>query len=126
MTPQEFKAWFDGFTEALEGTPSEKQWDRIKARVAEINGVSITYPVYIDRYWNYPRPYPHYPYWYNTMGGTVYSSGAQCVSNTFGTQLGATQTAGVQGSLNQMAVSNNFDSTAAMYAAGRADADQIN
>jgi len=38
MTPSEFKAWFDGFTEALEGVPSEKQWERIKARVAEIDG----------------------------------------------------------------------------------------
>ena len=38
MTPKEFKAWFDGFTEEISGLPSEKQWDRIKARVAEIDG----------------------------------------------------------------------------------------
>ena len=120
MTPQEFKAWFDGFTENCDGPPNEKQWDRIKARVAEINGVSITYPVYVDRY------YPSYPprYWYSTTPN--YLGGAQCISNTFGAQLGNSQTAGIQGSLNQMAVSNNFDSTAAMYATGRADADQIN
>ena len=123
MTPQEFKAWFDGFTEALEGTPNEKQWDRIKARVAEINGVSITYPVYIDRY------YPSYPprYWYaNTLGYSTFIGGAQCLSA--GTQVHNTPNGDnfQMGNLGQLSASNNFDSTAAMYAAGRADADQIN
>lgn len=32
MTPSEFKAWFDGFTEALDGVPSKDQWARIKKR----------------------------------------------------------------------------------------------
>lgn len=123
MTPQEFKAWFDGFTENCDGPPNEKQWDRIKARVAEINGVSITYPVYIDRYRNWPLYYNgYYP---NCASSPGFYGGAQWVSNTFGMQLATNQTAGVQGSLNQ-ATSNNFDSTAAMYAAGRADSDQIN
>ena len=36
MTPQEFKAWFDCFTVAIEGLPNEDQWKRIKARVADI------------------------------------------------------------------------------------------
>jgi len=35
MTPNEFKAWFDGFTEAFEGRiPTKAQWGRIKDRVA--------------------------------------------------------------------------------------------
>lgn len=120
MTPTEFKAWFDGFTENCDGPPNEKQWDRIKARVAEINGVSITYPVYIDRYWSYPRPYQHNPYWYsNGAYCSTFSAGGTGVqvSNNLGGNLGQ---------LQNMNVSNNFDSTAAMYAAGRADADQIN
>ena len=50
MTLAEFKAWFEGFTETLEAAPNEKQWERIKARVAEINGAVTTYPVFIDRY----------------------------------------------------------------------------
>lgn len=58
MTVSEFKAWFEGFTETLEGAPTQKQWDRIKARVKEVDGVATTYPVYIDRY----RPY-YGPYW---------------------------------------------------------------
>lgn len=50
MTNSEFKAWFDGFTEAMDDIPNKKQWDRIKARVKEIDGVSV--PRYcVERYW---------------------------------------------------------------------------
>lgn len=42
MTPSEFKAWFDGFTEAFTGCPTKAQWARIKDRVAEIDGKPIT------------------------------------------------------------------------------------
>lgn len=67
MTVSEFKAWFEGFTETLEGPPNQKQWDRIKARVKEVDGVVTTYPVYVERY----RPYSG-PYWttLNISGGT--------------------------------------------------------
>jgi hypothetical protein len=57
MTPNEFKAWFDGFTEAFEGRiPTKAQWGRIKDRVAEIDGMPVTHTVYMDRY----------AYWVNT------------------------------------------------------------
>jgi len=36
MTPEQFKSWFEGFTEALSGPPNEEQWQRIKAQVAAI------------------------------------------------------------------------------------------
>lgn len=52
MTPIEFKSWFEGFTEFLEGPPSKKQWDRIKARISEMKA-----PVP-----NYYYPYPQYGY----------------------------------------------------------------
>jgi len=51
MTPSEFKAWFDGFTEAFSGCPTKAQWTRIKARVAEIDGKPVTHTIYMDRYW---------------------------------------------------------------------------
>lgn len=51
MTPKEFKAWFDGFTEALTGCPNKAQWTRIKERVAEIDGAPVTERVFVDRYW---------------------------------------------------------------------------
>lgn len=51
MTPQEFKAWFEGFTEAFDRLPTKAQWARVKERVAEIDGKSVTERVYVDRYW---------------------------------------------------------------------------
>lgn len=36
MSLMEFKCWFDGFTEGIEGAPTEKQFERIKAKVKEI------------------------------------------------------------------------------------------
>jgi hypothetical protein len=59
MTLQEFKAWFEGFTEDMSAAPSKKQWERIKKRVKEIDGSAVTYPVFVDRYW--PHVYPSWP-----------------------------------------------------------------
>jgi len=50
MTLSEFKAWFTGYTENMDGPPSSKQWKRIKKIVKDIDGVAISYPVYIERY----------------------------------------------------------------------------
>ena len=46
MTLNEFKAWFEGFTEMMEGAPTEKQWRRIKARVVDISNDVVKLPVY--------------------------------------------------------------------------------
>ena len=74
MTLSEFKAWFEGFTESMAGAPDEKQWERIKSRVKEIDGVAITKTVYVDRY--YP-PYRGYfdgtPFW---LGGQLIAANA--------------------------------------------------
>jgi hypothetical protein len=37
MKLSEFKAWFSGYTESMEGTPSKKQWERIKEQVEAID-----------------------------------------------------------------------------------------
>jgi hypothetical protein len=66
MTLQEFKAWFEGFTEGMRGVPSEKQWGRIKARVGEIDGVVTTERIYVDRYWP--------SYWSTGCSTTTFSS----------------------------------------------------
>lgn len=39
MTLAEFKAWFDGYTESMDGPPSEKQWERIKAKVRGVDDI---------------------------------------------------------------------------------------
>lgn len=51
MKTNEFKAWFNGFTEGIEGVPTEKQWKRIKQMVKEIDAIEINYPIFVDRYW---------------------------------------------------------------------------
>lgn len=56
MQLSEFKAWFEGFTESMNGPPNAQQWERIKSKFKEIDGNSITYPVFIGRY-VYPCKY---------------------------------------------------------------------
>ena len=104
MNTQEFKAWFEGFTESMNGPPTKKAWARIKERVAEIQpGVSTTYPVFVDRYWHYGPPY----YAYGSVAGSV--------TNT------------LAGS-NSQECSNatiSFNASDAFTALGRADASSI-
>lgn len=48
----------------MDGPPNEKQWDRIKARVSEIDSKPISYPIFVDRYVTpYRRWYDGVPYW---------------------------------------------------------------
>lgn len=108
MTPSEFKAWFDGFSEGIESLPTETQWKRIKARVAEIDGVAISYPVFVQRYWPAPNYYST-PYVY--CGGSTGGGGS----------LGVTAT--VTGTLLTNAVfSNGWNSHTAMAQLGRDEA----
>ncbi len=60
MTLQEFKAWFDGFTESMDRLPNKKQWERIKERIGQIDGVVTTQHIFVNRYW---PSYPYYPTW---------------------------------------------------------------
>jgi hypothetical protein len=62
MDVGQFKAWFEGFTEGMEGPPTAKQWERIRAKVKEITHVAATYPVFVDRYWRpaWPQQWPYY------------------------------------------------------------------
>ena len=119
MTPQEFKAWFDGFTEAFDKVPTKAQWARIQARVAEIDGRAVTERVYVDRYWPsvpYNHPWWHYqPSWVVPMTSTT--GGAS--------QSGSLAQFSQGGSQAQAAVANaqqNWNSGSAMYLLGRADA----
>lgn len=57
MKVEEFKAWFEGYTEDMIGTPSITQWEKIKKKVSEIDGTSVN-TVYIDRW--YRDYYPKY------------------------------------------------------------------
>ena len=69
MKLNEFKAWFEGFTEDMDGQPSKNQWKRIKKRVSEIASGPTPYPVYLREYYH---PYhPYQPYWWHTGSLTV-------------------------------------------------------
>ena len=57
MKTSEFRAWFEGFTENIEGAPSEAQFAKIKAKVIEIDEVAVTERIYVDRYVQPWRPY---------------------------------------------------------------------
>jgi hypothetical protein len=103
MTLQEFKAWFDGFTENMgEAPPTKLQWARIQARVKEIDGTAVTYPVFIDRYWPHPSP-TIWPQW---------------VTFTTGTSVPVSNTIGMNTLNDGHAV---FNTTAAMTSLGQAD-----
>lgn len=111
MTPQEFKAWFEGFTEAFTGCPTKAQWTRIKARVAEIDGKPITERIYVDRYWpTYVKTYPSYPLYATctTTAAGIGGGSSYSLTNNASNQIGS------GGAV--------FNSMQAMNDLGRADA----
>ncbi len=79
MILQEFKAWFEGFTDNMgEAPPTKRQWVRIRARVKEIDGAAITYPVFIERYW--PGP-PLNAMWTCSSGSTIPTTSVTGIPN---------------------------------------------
>jgi hypothetical protein len=113
MTPSEFKCWFQGYTEALEGTPSVAQWARIKARVAEIDGRAITEHIYINRY----VPSYHPNYYYGTPYTVPYTL---CGPGAVGTSIGSGTI------MTNCTSAMAFNSHDAMLSLGRAEAQEIN
>lgn len=73
MHLSEFKAWFEGFTEDMNGPPNKDQWARIRKRVKEITADYTPTPIFIDRYVT-----PYHRYWYGepVFSSTTWSSGA--------------------------------------------------
>lgn len=76
MTPNEFKAWFEGYTEAIDRTPTRKQWLRICERVSEISQAATVEYIYsnglLSRTW--------WPDWY-----AVHANPALCRDNLVST-----------------------------------------
>lgn len=106
MTLAEFKAWFEGFTEDMDGAPNEKQWKRIKARVKDIDGVAITKTVFVDRYLpSYPEPYRRY-WGGDVVWGMSASAGTAVLQNAVASAKSAVA---------------EFDSHVAMVDLGKAD-----
>lgn len=112
MTLSEFKAWFEGYTDAIEGAPTKAQFDKIKVKVAAIDGSVTTYPIYVDRYRGVFK-WPNWPYPYATYSENV--AGASLLHIAAAGELDRYQAA-----VNQTV---EFDPHAAMYALGKADAE---
>jgi hypothetical protein len=74
MTNNEFKAWFEGFSEGVSWTPTREQWEKVVAKVKMIDNMPL-FPqiVYRDRW------LPTYPGYYSA-GSTMGS--AQAAMNT--------------------------------------------
>lgn len=118
MTPNEFKAWFDGFTEAFTGCPTKAQWTRIRARVAEIDGKPVTQTVYLDRYVN--------PYVYPRVWGGIVGNGMTIMPCSTSTATGTSNAMGPTVSNNMIGSGGPaFNSLQAMTDLGRADANAI-
>lgn len=123
MTLSEFKAWFEGYTEGLEAAPTKAQFDRIKEKVKEISGAPITQTVFLDRYRDYQRHWGQ-PVWYGGSAGYSVGSVGQGAGNAVLMSLGSVPHAAPQ-SARYLAGDNQtveWDSHAAMYAVGKADA----
>jgi hypothetical protein len=127
MTPKEFKAWFEGFTEAFTGCPTKAQWARIKERVAEIDGKETTQRIFVDRYW--PMYYPVYttPYFtpYFTAINQPYYTGFGSASGIQGGGSGWTQNTSMSGAASGGGGGTNWSSTNAMRSLGQVDAQAL-
>lgn len=67
MNLNEFKAWFDGFGENLDGPPDKRQWARIKEKIDKIaDAPPVTQHVFHDHYyrpWQRWFEYQYLPYY---------------------------------------------------------------
>lgn len=110
MTLSEFKAWFEGYTEGITGAPTKAQFDRIKKKVAAIDGTVTTYPIYVDLYHDYwRRAWPNYP---NISFATQNGVGVSALNTVGNVSYAPAYQSGQTG----------FDSHAAFSALGRAEA----
>ncbi len=126
MNLSEFKAWFEGFTENMDGPPGEKAWKRILAKIGEITDAPpTTYPVYIDRW---VRPYWD-RYWGPYYGGIGVAGGGigmSYTSNSSGGELKQESMLGMQCLNNSMGDNRiHWNSGDAFKELGRAEAKSL-
>jgi hypothetical protein len=51
MTISEFKAWLDGFTDAMGDAPTPEQWTKIKAKMAQLREAPVVQQQINPRAW---------------------------------------------------------------------------
>ena len=114
MTLSEFKAWFEGFTDGMDGPPGERQWAKIKERVSEITGNPVTHLYYHDHYWR--------PYWSGVM---PFGYGSTSSNRIQGALSVATSAYSASNNLGGESPRQEWNSHAAMTALGQADAKAV-
>ncbi len=130
MTESEFKQWFAGFTEGIDGkTPTAKQWAKIKERVDQITGTPVVERHFYDRYW---QPYYLGPYWQHLpqtmlLGHSTCEAGDNNLAYSSTAMAGyiAEATANVVDTPDAVSYQPAFNSAEAMLALGRADAKSL-
>ena len=117
MTLSEFKAWFEGFTESMEGAPTADQFAKIKAKVEKIDGAPVTYPIYVERYW----PMLGQPI-RNWWGDPIYAGNIGYATGGVGSDAVGGSYAYIDPASKGDNQTITFDSHAAMRDLGRAEA----
>lgn len=115
MNLSEFKAWFEGFAENLEGPPTEKQWARITDKIGQIKDAPpVAQHVFHDHYYRTVRR------WYEEWPRLTYLSGQNASASPL--QYPAGLSATVQAKAEVLQVAAPFNSGAAFRDLGRAEA----
>jgi len=120
MTLAEFKAWFEGYTEAMSGAPNDSQWKRIQEKVAKIDGAPTTQTVFIDRYRPYWERYytgPMNPFYSTCSNGEMPTNR----TTPLGRESVALSASNVGDNGWQNIPEEKFDTKAAMFALGKAE-----
>lgn len=129
MNLSEFKAWFEGFTESMDGPPGEKAWKRIQDRIKSIKSDEPTARHVFHEY--YERPWHRWytkvePGWVVPLmqSGQIamqngYAGGASNLVNSNAVQSLAAPNIQMQG---VSSASVNFDPQEAFNRLGRAEA----
>jgi hypothetical protein len=125
----EFKAWFEGFGENLEGPPDKRQWARIKEKIERIaDAPPVTQHVFHDHYY---RPWqrwfenPHYvPIVFPTVTYTstcVGMASDMSVLQAQNTVAAPSSFDAMPTSIYNTEIAAQFDSAAAFRELGRAE-----
>lgn len=130
MNLSEFKAWFEGFTESMEGPPNAKAWRRIQGRVKEIRDAPPVdrhhfHDYYVNPWWRfYVAPPVLGPY--DITCGIAQQQGQNGSVGLLTNSVGLATGNDVNGRpLTATPVPTVFDSSAAFTSLGRAEASSL-
>jgi hypothetical protein len=123
MNLSEFKAWFEGFTEDMEGPPNKKQWARVQEKIEKIKDAPpVTQHVFHDYYYRPWRRWYEVPYVWPTYTSTLQTPTAGDGTNNQQSGLSALAAIPQNSAVASNAMPAEFDSGRAFRELGRAEA----